>query len=132
MTADPRVNDLDELSRLVRYFILTSTTRAGSGHPTSALSAADLMTALFFGGTFRYDVKSPENPNNDRVVFSKGHASPLLYALWAAAGEVTEEELLRYRTFESPLEGHPTPAFRHVEAATGSLGQGLSIGSAWP
>jgi transketolase len=81
-----------------------------------------------FGGFFLYDPDRPALPNNDRFVLSKGHASPLLYALWAVAGQVTEEELLQYRVFGSPLEGHPTPHFRYVDAATGSLGQGLSIG----
>lgn len=120
--------ELEKLSKLVRYFILASTTQAGSGHPTSSLSAADLMTCLLFGGAFRFNADDPGHPNNDRLVFSKGHASPLLYSLWAAAGKVTEEELLKLRKFGSPLEGHSTPAFRYVDAATGSLGQGLSIG----
>lgn len=86
------------------------------------------MTALLFCGIFRFDLDNPEHPNNDRLIFSKGHASPLFYSMWAAAGKVTEQELLTYRKFESPLEGHPTTAFRYTEAATGSLGQGLSIG----
>ena len=86
------------------------------------------MTALVFGGTFRFKVSEPDHPNNDRLIFSKGHASPLFYALWAAAGAITEEELLTYRRFGSRLEGHPTPRFPYVEAATGSLGQGLGIG----
>ncbi len=81
-----------------------------------------------FGGHFRYDIKNPNHPNNDRLIFSKGHASPLLYSLWAAAGALTEKDLLSLRKFGSPLEGHPTPAFPFAEAATGSLGQGLSIG----
>jgi transketolase len=81
-----------------------------------------------FGGFFRYDTHQPDHPNNDRLIFSKGHASPLFYALWAAAGEVTEQELMTLRKFGSPLEGHPTTAFRYTEASTGSLGQGLSIG----
>ncbi len=119
---------LERLAALVRRHILVATTTAGSGHPTSSLSAADLMTALLFGGAFRYDVARPEAPDNDRLVFSKGHASPLLYALWAAAGAVTETELLSLRKFGSRLEGHPTLAFPYAEAATGSLGQGLSIG----
>jgi len=119
---------LARLAKLIRYYILVSTTEAGSGHPTSSLSATDLMTCLFFGGTFRFDADHPEHPNNDRLVFSKGHASPLLYALWAAAGKVSEDELMTLRKFGSPLEGHPTPAFRYAEAATGSLGQGLPIG----
>jgi transketolase len=86
------------------------------------------MTGLFFGGHFRFFLDDPGHPNNDRLIFSKGHASPLLYALWAAAGAVTERELLSLRKFDSPLEGHATPSFRYTEAATGSLGQGLSIG----
>src|SRR5512140_3667801 len=103
-------------------------TESGSGHPSSSLSAADLMTGLLFGGTFRYDLNDPEKPDNDRLIFSKGHASPLFYSLWAAAGKVTEQELKTFRKLDSPLEGHPTRAFRYTEAATGSLGQGLSIG----
>jgi transketolase len=119
---------LEKLAKLVRYYIITSTTKAGSGHPTSSLSAVELTTGLMFGGVFLYDPDRPALPNNDRFVLSKGHASPLLYALWAVAGRVTEEELLQYRVFGSPLEGHPTPHFRYVDAATGSLGQGLSLG----
>jgi transketolase len=103
-------------------------TEAGSGHPTTSLSATDLMVGLFFGGTFHADLASPGNPCNDRIIFSKGHASPLFYALYAAAGVLTEEELLTYRKMGSPLEGHPTPRFAYAEAATGSLGQGLGIG----
>ena len=122
------MNDLQALARLIRYYSLVMSTEAGSGHPTSSLSATDLMTGLLFGGAFRYDLDDPPNPNNDRLIFSKGHASPLFYSLWAAAGRVTEKELLGFRKFDSPLEGHPTPAFRYTEAATGSLGQGLSIG----
>ena len=120
--------ELEKLARLIRYYILICTTEAGSGHPTSSLSATDLMAVLLFGGYFRYDADHPEHPNNDRLIFSKGHASPLFYALWTAAGKVTEEELMTYRKFGSPLEGHPTVNFRYVEAATGSLGQGLPIG----
>jgi transketolase len=119
---------LKELAQLIRYYILVSTTEAGSGHPTSSLSATDLMTCLLFGGIFKFDVNNPHSPNNDRIIFSKGHASPLFYALWAAAGKVTEEELLTLRKFGSPLEGHPTVLFPYTEASTGSLGQGLSIG----
>ena len=119
---------LERLARLVRYFILASSTEAGSGHPTSSLSGTDLMVGLMFGGAFRFDVDHPEHPNNDRLIFSKGHASPLFYALWAAAGCITEEELLTMRKFGSRLEGHPTVVLPYVEAATGSLGQGLSIG----
>lgn len=121
-------NNLQGISSLIRHWILESTARAGSGHPTSSLSAVELLAGLFFGGHFRFDVDNPDDANNDRLIFSKGHASPLLYALWAAAGQMSEEEVLTYRNFGSPLEGHPTSRFRFAEAATGSLGQGLSIG----
>jgi len=119
---------LTDIARLIRYYILKATTHAGSGHPTSSLSATELMTALVFGGIFRYDPNNPDHPNNDRIIFSKGHASPLYYAIWAVAGRLSEKDMLTYRQFGSSLEGHPTPAFRYVDAATGSLGQGLSIG----
>lgn len=122
------MEDLEKLARLIRYYCILETDTANSGHLTSSLSAADLMTTLFFGGFFRFDVKNPDFPNNDRIIFSKGHASPLLYGLWAAAGQVSETELLSYRKFGSPLEGHPTMQFKFTEAPTGSLGQGLSIG----
>lgn len=102
--------------------------RAGSGHPTSSFFAMDLMACLLFGGFFRFDVKNPSSPINDRLIFSKGHASPLFYAIWAVAGAIEEKELLTLRQFGSRLEGHPTMAFPYTEAATGSLGQGLSIG----
>ncbi len=121
------VEKLERLAKLVRYYILRMTTKAGSGHPTSGLSAVELMVALFFH-KLRFDLKDPQNPTNDRVIFSKGHASSLLYALYGAAGQLTEGEIDSYRKFESPLEGHPTPRFKFAEVATGSLGQGLSIG----
>jgi len=123
-----KTENLEKLAKLIRYFCLVSTTEAGSGHPTSSLSATDLMTGLFFGGTFRFSLDKPLQPNNDRLIFSKGHASPLFYALWAAAGKVTEQELMTLRKFGSPFEGHPTVVFPYVEASTGSLGQGLPIG----
>ncbi len=126
---DKKLNEkLQKLARLIRYYILVMTTEAGSGHPTSSLSATELMTALFFGGVLRFDANNPKFPNNDRIIFSKGHASPLFYSLWAAAGKLTEKELMTFRQFGSDLEGHPTVAFPYVEASTGSLGQGLSIG----
>ncbi len=128
MSDQKRIERLSQLAARVRYDILTSTTAAGSGHPTSSLSATELMVGLLFGNIFRYDPDHPEHPNNDRLIFSKGHASPLFYSLWTAAGKLEERDLLTYRKFGSPLEGHPTVAFRYCEAATGSLGQGLSIG----
>ena len=123
------MNNLENIAKLIRSYSLVMSTEAGPGYPTSSLSAADLMTGLLFGGTFKYDLDDPGHPNNDRLIFSKGHASPLFYSLWAAAGKVTEQELLSFRKFGSPLEGHPTRAFKYTEAATGSLGQGLSIGA---
>ncbi len=102
------IAQLEKISKSIRYYIITSTIEAGSGHPSSSLSATDLMTGLLFGGVFRFDADNPEQPNNDRLIFSKGHASPLFYALWAAAGKVSEAELMTLRKFGSPLEGHPT------------------------
>ncbi len=122
------IDTVTKLCALMRHWILRSTSNAGSGHPTSSLSATELMAGLLFGGTFRYDVENPKHPNNDRLIFSKGHASPLFYSLWLAAGQVTGKEIMTYRVFQSVFEGHPTPRFRFTEAATGSLGQGLSIG----
>jgi len=128
MAHKEKLETLKRLAALMRYYILAMTTKAGSGHPTSSLSAVELMAGLLFGGVFRYDVDRPRHPNNDRLIFSKGHASPLFYALWLAAGKLTEAEVMTYRQFGSPLEGHPSVEFPYVEAATGSLGQGLSIG----
>lgn len=127
-TNQNQINELNKLSQLVRYWILQSTTKAGSGHPTSSLSATDLMVGLMFGGGFRFDKNKPNYYNNDRLIFSKGHAAPLFYSLWAATEKVTYKELLNLRKFNSKLEGHPTMQFPYTEAATGSLGQGLSIG----
>jgi transketolase len=103
------------------------TTEAGSGHPTSCLSAAELIAAVFFHA-LRYDVHMLHHPTNDRFILSKGHAAPLLYAVWAEAGAIPAEKLMTLRRVESELEGHPTPRFPWAEVATGSLGQGLSIG----
>lgn len=119
---------LKNLAKLLRYYILISSSEAGSGHPTSSLSATDLMTVLLFSGFFRFDMKNPKYLNNDRLIFSKGHASPLFYSLYTVAGVLSEKQLLTYRKFGSNLEGHPTLNFQYTEAATGSLGQGLSIG----
>lgn len=126
-----------ELGRQLRVDSIRCTTAAGSGHPTSSMSAADLMAVLLVS-YLKYDWDHPGNPNNDRLVFSKGHASPLLYAMYKAAGVITDEELLSLRKFGSRLEGHPKPlqsAESHgaprglpwVDVATGSLGQGLPI-----
>jgi transketolase len=112
----------------LRHASLLMTTIAGSGHPTSCLSAADLVAALFFYA-MHFDPHDIHNPNNDRFILSKGHAAPLLYAVWKELGELSESELLGYRSLGSDLEGHPTPRFRYAEAATGSLGMGLSIGA---
>lgn len=122
------IKKINKLSKLIRYYILISTTKAGSGHPTSSLSTVELMAVLYFSGILKYDIENPQNPNNDRVIFSKGHASPLLYSIFAVAGAISEKQLLTLRKFGSPLEGHPTFRFKWAEAATGSLGQGLSIG----
>lgn len=122
------MNDLQSYCRLIRHAIITSTTVAGSGHPSSSLSAVELVTALFFGGFLRYFPDNPAHPNNDRFILSKGHAAPLLYAVWAVAGAIPYEELNTLRKFTSNLEGHPTKNFPYTEVATGSLGQGLSVG----
>ncbi|MCR4329776.1 MAG: transketolase [Candidatus Roizmanbacteria bacterium] len=114
------------ISKLLRYYILVSTTAAGSGHVSSSLSAVELMATLFFN-FYRYDLQNTKNVANDRLIFSKGHASPLFYALYAAIGELSEADLLKLRTFDSSLEGHPSMRFAYTEAATGSLGQGISI-----
>lgn len=118
---------LEHTAYAMRVSVLNMTTQAGSGHPTSAMSAADLVAALFFY-VMRFDPQDPQNSNNDRFILSKGHASPILYAVWKELGVLSEQDLLTYRHFDSCLEGHPTPRFSRSEAATGSLGQGLSIG----
>ena len=115
-----------ELGRQLRVDSVRSSDAAGSGHPTSSMSAADLM-AVLLSGYLRYDFDSPDDPNNDHLVFSKGHASPLLYAMYKAAGAIDDEEMLTFRKFGSRLQGHPTPVIEWVDVATGSLGQGLPI-----
>jgi transketolase len=119
---------LEHKAYKMRVESLQMTTQAGSGHPTSALSAADMVAALFFYA-MRFDPKNIKNPNNDHFILSKGHAVPILYAVWKELGQLTQDELLTYRRFGSPLEGHPTARLEYVEAATGSLGIGLSIGA---
>jgi transketolase len=122
------LKELQEKSKLIRKWCLISTTEAGSGHPTSCLSAADITT-LLFDKYFTYDIANPLNLFNDRFVLSKGHAAPLLYALFGMAGAYPLEELKTLRKFGSRFEGHPVPKFIYAEAATGSLGQGLSVGA---
>ncbi|MFN8533736.1 MAG: transketolase [Dehalococcoidia bacterium] len=113
-----------DLARQLRVDSIRCSTRAGSGHPTSSLSAADLM-AVLLASYLRYDWTHPDNPDNDQLVFSKGHASPLLYSMFRAVGAISDEEFLTYRRLGSRLQGHPTPALPWVEVATGSLGQGI-------
>jgi transketolase len=116
-----------ELGQQLRVDAVRASAKAGSGHPTSSMSAADLA-AVLLAAHFRYDFDDPRNPANDRLVFSKGHASPLVYGLFRAAGVLGEEEFGTYRQFGSRLEGHPVPVLPWVDVATGSLGQGLPIG----
>ncbi len=123
-----KTEELKELCKRIRFNILASTTEAGSGHPTSSLSAVELMATLFFGGFLRQDLLNPHSPLNDKVIFSKGHAAPLLYSLYEAAGVLSQAKLMTLRHFSSTLQGHPTPEFPYAEVATGSLGQGLSVG----
>jgi transketolase len=116
-----------ELAQQLRVDSIRATAVGGSGHPTSSMSAADLI-AVLAEKYLRYDFEHPDHPNNDHLIFSKGHASPLLYALYAAGGAISDEELLTLRRFGSRLEGHPSPALPWVDVATGSLGFGLPVG----
>jgi transketolase len=125
---DTDIELLKGIANQLRIHSITSTTAAGSGHPTSCLSAADVMAALFFGH-MRYDAKNPHYYNNDRFILSKGHAAPILYAAWAETGLFSTEDLLKLRKYGCDLEGHPTPRLPFVDVATGSLGQGLSVGA---
>jgi transketolase len=123
------LSELKTRAKTIRKEIITSTTTAGSGHPTSSLSGVEIAVALYFGGILRYDPKKPHWPQRDRFILSKGHASPLLYALLAEAGYFPKDQLATLRKLDSPLEGHPNMRrLAGVEASTGSLGQGLSIG----
>ncbi|HZU02795.1 MAG TPA: transketolase [Ktedonobacteraceae bacterium] len=124
---DAQVQQWTHLAQQLRVDSIRCTTAAGSGHPTSSMSAADLMSVLMIS-YLHYDFDKPQNPNNDHLIFSKGHASPLLYSMYKAAGAITDEELMTLRKFGSRLEGHPTPILPWVDVATGSLGQGLPIG----
>ena len=120
--------DIRELAQQLRVDSVRCSTAAGSGHPTSSMSAADVM-AVLLARHLRYDWQQPDDPANDHLIFSKGHASPLLYSMFKAVGVVSDEELMTgYRRFGSRLEGHPTPVLPWVDVATGSLGQGLPDG----
>jgi transketolase len=118
---------LRELAAQLRVDSVRASAAAKSGHPTSSMSAADLL-AVLLQDHLRYDFDDPANPANDHLIFSKGHASPLLYSVYKAAGAISEEELLSFRRFGSRYEGHPTPIIPWVDVATGSLGQGLPVG----
>jgi transketolase len=130
VTAQPQsIVDLKVIAKQIRKDIINSTTAAGSGHPTSSMSAVELTVPLYFGGFLRHDPKQPKWPKRDRFILSKGHAAPLLYSLLARRGYFEPAQLMTLRKLGSPLEGHPN--YRRlpgVEASTGSLGQGLSIG----
>jgi transketolase len=127
MSEPVSVEDLQELGQQLRVDSVRAAAAANSGHPTSSMSAADLI-AVLAANHLRYDWDRPEHPGNDHLIFSKGHASPLLYALYKACGAITDEDLLSFRRYGSKIEGHPTPVLPWVDVATGSLGQGLPIG----
>jgi len=128
LTSGSSLEALADLAAQLRVDSIRASTSAGSGHPTSSMSAADLLAALMTRH-LRYDWEDPRAPGNDHLIFSKGHASPLLYAVFKAAGVVSDEELMTgYRRFGQRLEGHPTPVLPWVDVATGSLGQGLPDG----
>ena len=111
---DTDIELLKGIANQLRIHSITSTTAAGSGHPTSCCSAADVVATLFFGH-MRYDAKNPHYHNNDRFILSKGHAAPLLYAAWAETGLFPASELLKLRQFGSDFEGHPTPRLPFVD-----------------
>src|SRR6266540_2617622 len=115
---------LKNIATRLRIDSIRSTSEAGSGHPTSCCSMADIMAALFFA-EMRFDPPDPKHAGSDRFVLSKGHAAPILYAAWAEAGAFDRAELLKLRRIDSDLEGHPTPRLPFVDVATGSLGQGI-------
>jgi transketolase len=119
-------DDWRELGQQIRVDSVRSSSAAASGHPTSSMSAADLM-AVLMSKYLHYDFGTPDDPRNDHLIFSKGHASPLLYAMYKAAGAISDDEMLTFRQFGSRIEGHPTPILPWVDVATGSLGQGLPI-----
>lgn len=124
------LEDLKAKAKAIRRTIIEITTEAGSGHPSSSLSATDVVTALFYGGYVRLDPKNPHAKDRDRFVLSKGHAVPVLYATLAELGFFTHEQVMTLRKLGSPFEGHPNlvRGLPGIEASTGSLGQGLSVG----
>ena len=124
-----KVQEWNELAAQLAVDSIRASTEAGSGHPTSSMSAAHLL-AVLYADHLRYDVSDPKNQANDRFVLSKGHASPLMYSVLKAVGAITDEQLLSFRKLGSPLEGHPVPLpeMPWIDVATGSLGQGLPIG----
>src|SRR5262249_20192227 len=126
VVSGPVTGELSDLARQLRVDSIRCSTKAGSGHPTSSLSAADLM-AVLLGRFLRWGPDAPAGPDRHHLIFPKGHASPLLYAMLKAAGAVDEAELLSYRRFGSRLQGHPVPGIPGVDVATGSLGQGLPV-----
>src|SRR6202030_144150 len=115
-----------QLGQQLRVDSIRCSTAAGSGHPTSSMSAADLISVLI-ARYLQYDWAKPKDPNNDHLIFSKGHASPLCYAMFKAVGAISDAEMMTFRQFGSRLQGHPTPVIPWVDVATGSLGQGLPI-----
>ena len=132
MSAEQKSLSIDELKdkgRSIRELIIRMTTAAGSGHPSSRLSAVEIVTALFFGGIMKYDPQNPKWAGRDRFILSKGHAVPVLYAAMAEAGYFSPEDCMTLRKLGSKFEGHPNmKRLAGIEASTGSLGQGLSIG----
>jgi len=127
---DSELSDLKKIAKELRQKILKVIFNAGSGHPGGSLSATDLLTAIYFGGILQYDVQNPNDPNRDRFILSKGHASALMYCVLSRAGYFSEEYLSGYRKIGSELflSGHPHPKTPGIEIASGSLGQGLSVG----
>ena len=127
MPVDVQVNTaaLKNIATQLRIDSVKSTSEAGSGHPTTCCSAAEIVSTLFFG-EMRFDPQNPQSDQNDRFVLSKGHAAPILYAAWAEAGLFPRSEVMKLREYTSDLEGHPTPRLNFVDLATGSLGQGLA------
>src|ERR1700734_3928571 len=122
------IEAIKQKAKRLSILSMMSTTAAGSGHPTSCMSAAELVAGTFFYA-MKFDAKDPNSPHSDRFVLSKGHAAPVLYAAFAEAGVFPESRLMTLRQLSSELEGHPTPYIPGVDAATGSLGQGLSVGA---